>query len=1085
MTLAKSSALKPVNEALSGRRMALLGEQRVGSQDKQVIDQAQLPTRGEEVDASSVAAQAQRLGDSVGLLERSVVVSEQSGDTQAWSSERTNQGDSATQTASNILTWQASNAGSLVDFAGRLDSFTSLAQASANVLSDLPAKQAESAVASAQGLSFPIAGLVAVGAVIAGVAGGSSGSSSSTSSAGSGTSTGGTSTGGTTTGGTTTGGTTTGGTTNGGTDGTGAGATGAAPTLVIASDKAALKAGDTAQVTFKFSAAVSGFAADDVSVAGGSLSNFKGSGADYSATFTPTAGNAGGNASISVAAGSYTNLAGNPGGAGATPVIAIDTLAPTVAIKSDKTALKAGETANVTFTFSEDPGSSFAWNGSAGDVVVSGGSLGQISGSGLTRTATFTPAVNSTSNASLSVASNTFTDAVGNANVDGSEADNTLTLSVNTVPAGPVDAVPPTLTITSDKASLKAGEAAQVTFKFSEAVVGFVSDDVSVSGGALSNFKGSGADYSASFTPTAGNAGGKASISVAAGSYADIAGNLGGPGATPVVALDTLAPTVAITTDKAALKAGETALVTFKFSESVAGFVSDDVSVSGGTLSNFKGSAADYSATFTPATGGTGGDASIKVAEGSYTDVAGNSGGSGSTAITLGGAPSVAATSTIALDALSDTGASSEDGITSVKRPMLFGAVEGMSEGTTVAVTIGKSSGTPEDLAADGTWTYTPTEDLADGSYKATVVVKTASGSSSTSTSSSIVIDTAAPVLAHQADIVKVVGSKFSVTPGYSAPGAGIDRIFEDSGGYVSSISPDGKVIFDSATGVVSADKDWAINEFPPSFGWVRATATDLAGNTAVDEFQVAAVTGTVNFTGSKTIDESDAFAPTLYVGDAGKSTLTLLATVGSVIQVGDGDDTVILGGSSADNLVDFTSVLNFAAIDGGKGYDALSLNKASTDGLIVDLGQFNRSTSDYGDGTGQILTHFEQFNFSTDKNNTSGTLSLSPADLYRMASDLRDGTAMTFVVTGKETDTVTLVGLDFNPLDDAVDQAFAQVGKDGGFTNTGAAGLGFSKYTATVVDNGVASVVELLIQSAVSVTTDLRYPDPAYPVLG
>jgi len=57
-----------------------------------------------------------------------------------------------------------------------MESFTTLAQAPASVLSDLPAKQAQSMAASAPGLSLPMAGLLAVGAVIAGVAGGSSGS---------------------------------------------------------------------------------------------------------------------------------------------------------------------------------------------------------------------------------------------------------------------------------------------------------------------------------------------------------------------------------------------------------------------------------------------------------------------------------------------------------------------------------------------------------------------------------------------------------------------------------------------------------------------------------------------------------------------------------------------------------------------------------------------------------------------------------------------------------------------------------------------------------------------------------------------
>lgn len=50
----------------------------------------------------------------------------------------------------------------------------------------------------------------------------------------------------------------------------------------------------------------------------------------------------------------------------------VDTTAPTLNIVSSLATLKAGETANITFTFSEDPSTSFAWDGSAGDVLVRG-----------------------------------------------------------------------------------------------------------------------------------------------------------------------------------------------------------------------------------------------------------------------------------------------------------------------------------------------------------------------------------------------------------------------------------------------------------------------------------------------------------------------------------------------------------------------------------------------------------------------------------------------------------------------------------------------------------------------------------------
>jgi hypothetical protein len=211
---------------------------------------------------------------------------------------------------------------------------------------------------------------------------------------------------------------------------------------------------------------------------------------------------------------------------------------------------------------------------------------------------------------------------------------------------------------------------------------------------------------------------------------------------------------------------------------------------------------------------------------------------------------------------------------------------------------------------------------------------------------------------------------------------------------------------------------------------------------------------------------------------------VTLTATVGSVIQMGAGNDTVKLDGA------DFFA-MNFAALDGGAGTgDALSLNADTTNGLFIDLSTFNRA-GDFGDG--KVLTHFELLKFNTDVNkdtktaDTSGTLSLSPEDLYRLSSDLVDtvgGSWSTLVVTGNADDTVSLVSIDLSP-DDGVDQDFYQVGKAGAFTATGAAGTGYTKVRATVVDPDGSHGVELLIASAVTLDPGSIDLQRAYPVIG
>ncbi|WP_256012193.1 YDG domain-containing protein [Desertivirga xinjiangensis] len=89
----------------------------------------------------------------------------------------------------------------------------------------------------------------------------------------------------------------------------------------------------------------------------------------------------------------------------------VDHVAPALVIKSDKSKLKTDETAVITFTFDEDPGMTFTDT----DVSVSGGILGAMSGSGVTRTATFTPDANiDNGTASITVAEAAYTDAVGN-----------------------------------------------------------------------------------------------------------------------------------------------------------------------------------------------------------------------------------------------------------------------------------------------------------------------------------------------------------------------------------------------------------------------------------------------------------------------------------------------------------------------------------------------------------------------------------------------------------------------------------------------------------------------------------------------
>jgi hypothetical protein len=96
-----------------------------------------------------------------------------------------------------------------------------------------------------------------------------------------------------------------------------------------------------------------------------------------------------------------------------------DRTPPSIVVSSDKTMLKLGETAKLTFTLSE-PSSDFT----ASDVVVRGGTLIDFTGSATQYAATFKLESNVSGPELISVPSGSFADSRGNANLDGNDADN-------------------------------------------------------------------------------------------------------------------------------------------------------------------------------------------------------------------------------------------------------------------------------------------------------------------------------------------------------------------------------------------------------------------------------------------------------------------------------------------------------------------------------------------------------------------------------------------------------------------------------------------------------------------------------------
>ena len=178
-----------------------------------------------------------------------------------------------------------------------------------------------------------------------------------------------------------------------------------APTVAITGVPAAINSTSNLSVTFDWSEDVTGFAAEDVTVTGGTASAFSGSGDSYSLTVTPS-GNT--DVVVTVTANTGTDGGGNTGPASAEVATATwDATAPTVVIGGVPSAINSTSNLDVTFTWSES-----VTGFDASDVTVTGGTASAFSGSGDSYTLTVTPSGNV--NVVVSVGANTGTDGGGN-----------------------------------------------------------------------------------------------------------------------------------------------------------------------------------------------------------------------------------------------------------------------------------------------------------------------------------------------------------------------------------------------------------------------------------------------------------------------------------------------------------------------------------------------------------------------------------------------------------------------------------------------------------------------------------------------
>ena len=365
-----------------------------------------------------------------------------------------------------------------------------------------------------------------------------------------------------------------------------------APTAMITASADPTSGAFTA--TFTFSEEVTGFELADITVGNGAASDLQTTSAEvYTSTITPLAD---GEVTVDVASDQVLDAAGNSNLAATLLSVTNDETMPVLTITSDAGDPQSGAF-TATFTFSEEvTGFELA------DITVGNGAASNLqTTSAEVYSATITPLADG--EVTVDVAADQVLDAAGNSNLAAAQ------LSVTN------DETVPVLTIASDAGNPQSG-AFMTTFTFSEEVTGFELDDVSVGNGVASDFQTTSAlVYTATINPSTD---GEVSIDVAADKALDLAGNFNKAAVQFTLINDETAPSVSLSAGD--LNAGAY-LVTAQFSETVVGFAQGDITVTGGTISDFTTVDGD---TYTFSVSSENPSATVDIAAGVATDAAGN-----------------------------------------------------------------------------------------------------------------------------------------------------------------------------------------------------------------------------------------------------------------------------------------------------------------------------------------------------------------------------------------------------------------------------------------------------------------------------
>src|SRR5687767_3908696 len=337
--------------------------------------------------------------------------------------------------------------------------------------------------------------------------------------------------------------------------------------------------------TVTFSEAVTGFATGDVTLsgtAGATTAIVSGSGATYTVTVSGMTNSgtviASINAGVAIDAGSNPNLASTSTDNTVTYNVPVDPQ-PTVTINQGSTQVDPTSTSPIIFdvVFSE-PVTGFA----TGDVTLSGtagATTAIVSGSGATYTVTVSGMTNS-GTVIASINAGVAIDAGSNPNLASTSTDNTVAYDT-----------PRTVTLNQAAGQADPTSASPILFTvtFSEAVTGFATGDVTLSGTAGATtavVSGSGATYTVTVSGMTNSgtviASINAGVAIDGGSNPNLASTSTDNNVTYNVPVDPQ-PTVTINQGSTQVDPTSTSPIIFDvvFSEPVTGFATGDVTLSG------------------------------------------------------------------------------------------------------------------------------------------------------------------------------------------------------------------------------------------------------------------------------------------------------------------------------------------------------------------------------------------------------------------------------------------------------------------------------------------------------------------------